>query len=202
MFTYASTRAVHLELALNLTEEYFILAFSSFASRKSLPRITVSHNATTFCNASNHIHQLCQSNSSRENSGNLRTDWKFIPKRAPWFGGWCELLIGLTKTSVKKSLGQPYLSYEKLQSVVSAIEAILNDGPSTFISTDSSDPEALTPSNQLYGQRIVCLPYQDVPDDSLNDLILGSQSSLKMRSIRSCRCRLREIPWNQTTNVY
>jgi hypothetical protein len=33
---------------------------------------------------------------------NHGTDWRFIPKRAPWFGGWWERLIGLTKTIIKK----------------------------------------------------------------------------------------------------
>ena len=30
------------------------------------------------------------------------TEWKFIPNRAPWFGGWWERLIGLMKNAIKK----------------------------------------------------------------------------------------------------
>ena len=30
-------------------------------------------------------------------------DWQFIPKRAPWYGGWWERLIGLTKTAQEDS---------------------------------------------------------------------------------------------------
>ena len=32
--------------------------------------------------------------------------WKFIPKRAPWYGGFWERLIGLTKTALRKVLGK------------------------------------------------------------------------------------------------
>ena len=77
-----------------------------FTSQKSLPRIMMSDNATTFNAASNHIRQLCRSINIREILSNKGTEWKFIPKRAPWFGGWWERLIGLTKSALKKTLSQ------------------------------------------------------------------------------------------------
>ena len=86
------------------------------------------------------------------------------------------------KIALKKTLGRSYVSYERLQTVVTEIEAILNDRPPTCISSDFSDPEALTPSHLLYGRRITSLPYQEVPDDSFNDPTLGNQSSLNKRS--------------------
>ena len=67
--------------------------------------------------------------------------------------------------------------------MVTEIEAILNDRSLTYISSDSSDPEVLTPSLPLYRRRITSLPYQEeVPDNSLNDSTLGNQSSLNKRS--------------------
>ena len=86
------------------------------------------------------------------------------------------------KIALKKTLGRSYVSYERLQTVVTEIEAILNDRPPTYISSDFLDPEALTPSHLLYGRRITSLPYQEVPDDSFNDPTLGNQSSLNKRS--------------------
>ena len=58
-FCLPSTRAVHLELVPNMSEESFMLAFRRFTSRKSSLRVMVSDNATTFSATSNHLSQLC-----------------------------------------------------------------------------------------------------------------------------------------------
>ena len=56
-------------------------------------------------------------------------------------------------------LGRTFISLIKLQIIVVEIEAILNDRPLTYMSTDLNDPEPLCPSHLLYGRRIVSLPY-------------------------------------------
>jgi len=46
------------------------------------------------------------------------------------------MLIGLTKTTLKKVLGRTFISLIALQTIVVEIEAILNDRPITYTSTD------------------------------------------------------------------
>ena len=92
--------------------------------------------------------------------------WQFIPKRAPWYGGFWERLIGLTKTTLKKVLGRTFISLINLQTIVVEIEAILNDRPLTYTSADLNDPEPLCPSHLLYGRQIVSLPYPLDSEDS------------------------------------
>ena len=46
LFTCACTRAVHLEVVTDLSEETFVLAFHRFAARRSLPRLVISDNAS------------------------------------------------------------------------------------------------------------------------------------------------------------
>ncbi|XP_053378515.1 uncharacterized protein LOC128548137 [Mercenaria mercenaria] len=178
LFTCASTRALHLEVVQNLTEKSFLQAFRRFCSRKSLPRIMVSDNAATFQSTSRYIRQLFESQSIRETLSQEGTQWYFIPTRAPWYGGWWERLTGITKNTLKKVLGRRFITLEELQTTTTEVEAILNDRPITYVSSDVSDPVPLTPSHLLYGRQVTYLPSQNVPVETLSDPTAGSRSSL------------------------
>ena len=60
-------------------------------------------------------------------------------------------------------------SIPSLQTIIVEVEAILNDRPITYIPSDVSDPEPLTPAHLLYGRRITSLPHPMVEDDELVD---------------------------------
>ncbi|XP_060575431.1 uncharacterized protein LOC132732923 [Ruditapes philippinarum] len=104
LFTCASTRAVHLELVPDLSEDSFLQAFRRFCSRMSVPKIMISDNASTYMAAANHIKRLFESDSLQSTLSHKGTQWQFIPKRSTWYSGWWERLIGLTKTTLKKIL--------------------------------------------------------------------------------------------------
>ena len=46
-------------------------------------------------------------------------------------------MIGLTKQAVKKILGRAFISCEQLETIVVEVEAMLNDRPLTYVSSDS-----------------------------------------------------------------
>ena len=169
LFTCANTRAVHLEVVTDLTEEKFLQAFRRFVGRKSLPQLMISDNASTFQSAAKEIEKMINSPTLNEHLNKQGTVWQFIPKRAPWYGGFWERLIGLTKTTLKKVLGRTFISLIALQTIVFEVEAILNDRPITYTSTDLNDPEPLCPSHLLYGRRIVSLPYPQVSAEDISD---------------------------------
>ena len=178
LFTCASTRAVHLEVVTDLTKESFLQAFIRFVNRKSLPKLMISDNATTFVAASNHMKTLMESTAVQETLGGMGIEWRFIPQRAPWYGGWWERLVGMTKVALKKVLGRSYVTLESLQTIVTEIEAVLNDRPLTYASSDLSDPAPITPSQLLYGRRITTLPHDDITDEAGRTVAAADHTTL------------------------
>ena len=87
LFTCANTRAVHLEVVSDLSTDTFLLSFRRFASCKSLPRVMMSDNASTYTSAAEELSALLQSEDLATAMGTHSVVWKFIPKKAPWFGG-------------------------------------------------------------------------------------------------------------------
>ena len=187
LFTCATSRAVHLEVVTDLSTATFMLAFCRFVGRRSLPELMISDNATTYEAAVDELEKLFSSKEVHTALGIRGTTWKFIPKKAPWFGGFWERLIALTKTAIKKTLGRAHVSLMVLQTIVVEVELILNNQPLTYLSDDVQDPEPLTPSHILYGRMLTDLPHElvtqeDIQDPS-HDEISRLNKAVKFRSL-------------------
>ena len=169
LFTCATSRAVHLEVVTDLSTASFLLAFRQFAARRSLPQVIMSDNATTYTSAAEELNDLLSSEEVRTALGREGIAWKFIPKKAPWFGGYWERLIGLTKASIKKTLGRAHITLLTLQTIIVEVEALLNDRPLTYISDDILDPDPLTPAHMLHGRRLTRLPHVRATMEELQD---------------------------------
>ena len=89
----------------------------------------ISDNASTYQSAADELTKLFDSSQLTSELGNRGIQWKFIPERAPWYGGFWERLIGLTKLSLKKVLGKTSIALDELQTIFAEIEAVLNDRP-------------------------------------------------------------------------
>ncbi|XP_046632893.1 uncharacterized protein LOC124312397 [Daphnia pulicaria] len=176
LFTCGVTRAIHLEVVKDMTAGSFSNALKRFTGHHPIPRLIYSDNASTFVNASNYLLELFNHRKVQEELAAMRILWKFIPKAAPWYGGWWERLIALTKTALRKMVGRTILSFTQLQTVTTQIEAILNDRSLTKISTDENCIQPLTPSHLLYGQRLTTLPYHYDAEEELLDPSYGGPS--------------------------
>ena len=199
LFTCAVTRAVHLEVVSDLSEKSFLQAFRRFSSRRSLPQHMISDNASTFLASAETLNDLFQSPSLKEQLSRQGVEWKFIPKRAPWYGGFWERLIGLTKRAIKKTLGRTSITLTELQTLAVEVEAILNDRPITYVSSDCTDEEPLTPSHLLNGRRITSLPYP-IADDDPFDPDYGSTSDMRQRV--AAQAQILERFWNRWRHEY
>ena len=179
LFTCATSRAVHLEMVTDLSVPTFLLAFRRFAARRSLPQVMMSDNATTYTSAAEELTELLSSEEIRTALGWKGIEWKFILKKAPWFGGYWERLIGLTKASIKKTLGRTHITLLTLQTIVTEVKAVLNDRPLTHISDNITDPQPLTPAHLLHGRRITNLPHQPATVEELQDPDYSNAESVR-----------------------
>ncbi|XP_045174518.2 uncharacterized protein LOC123535831 [Mercenaria mercenaria] len=145
-----------------MTVESFILALRRFFSRKAIPKVIMSDNALTYIATAKILKEKVL--------GTHGITWSFIPQHAPWYGGWWERLISITKTCIRKVLGKSLVSMEVLQTITAEVECIVNDRPLTHTSADPLDEEPLTPSHLLYGRRVTSPVYPDDTESPADDL--------------------------------
>ncbi|XP_070546930.1 uncharacterized protein [Ptychodera flava] len=160
----------------------------------------ISDNASTYLSAADEIRKLFYAPDVKRYLANRRVQWSFIPKRAPWFGGFWERMIGLTKNGIKKVLGRAFVTFDELNTIVTEIEIMLNDRPLTYLYTDSEDTTPLSPSHLLQGRPLTGVPHPLYDDDELSDPTYGNSSSLNKRYVRIAQ--LQEQFWRRWISEY
>jgi hypothetical protein len=201
LFTCASTRAIHLELVEDLSAQSFLLAFRRFVSHHSLPSMVISDNATNFECGADFITKIFRNPEVANYLTSQQVDWQFIPKRAPWYGGFWERLIGVTKIALSKMLDRTKPTFDELRTLVAEAEFVLNDRPIEKMSADSQTEEALTPSHLMYGRRFTSLPFDHTAaEEILNDPTFGEKPSILTKSAARLEKSLCAFRKHFTTN--
>ncbi|XP_023313216.1 uncharacterized protein LOC111691290 isoform X1 [Anoplophora glabripennis] len=179
LFVCFATKAVHLEIAGDLTTDCFLNVLKRFVSRRGLCQHMHSDNGLNFVGADNELKRIFKSIFNFNNDNPIMTylnknsiTWHFIPPRSPHFGGLWEANIKGAKHHMKRILGNSFLTYEELYTVVVQIEAVLNSRPLTPLSSDPADLIALTPSHFLIGDVLTTIPQENVVDTPVNRLSL------------------------------
>ena len=122
LFTCAATRAIHLELARDMTTVTFLHLFRRFIARRSCPSIIVSDNGKYFSTSANFIMKLQNDPSVQEFLQERKIEWKFIPPRSPWMGGFYECLVGVVKRALRLALFRKNVSEDELHTLLAEIE--------------------------------------------------------------------------------
>lgn len=91
-------------------------------------------------------------------------EWRFIPKRTPWYGGFWERLVGMAKDALSKILGRTKPTLSAFRAIVADAEVALNDCPLENPSSIVNDEEFLSSAHLMYG-RINTLPYNKETDE-------------------------------------
>ena len=132
LLTCATSRAVHLELVGSQNTEDVKRALRRFFALRGTPELVFSDNAKTFHALLPHLPRI--------------VTWRFIPEAAPWWGGFWERMVGITKKCLKITLHQCHLSFDELTATLYELAFHLNLRPLT-----TSDDEPLTPAHLLFG---------------------------------------------------
>lgn len=169
-FVCFATKAVHLELASDLTTMCFLAAYRRFAARRGHSAVICSDNGTNFVGAHREITALSQFLQSPDHRTTIAdaaaavgTTWEFIPPSAPHFGGLWEASVKSTKHHLRRVVGTQLLSYEEFATVLTQVEAVLNSRPICPLSSDPSDLETLTPGHFLIQRPLNQAPITDLP---------------------------------------
>ena len=156
LFTCASTRAIHLELTADLSAVSFLQAFRRFTSRRGLPATIFSDNAKTFKSTSSEIKKVVRSSEVQSHMVNHQVTWKFIVERVPWWSGFWERMVGITKQCLRKTLGRSMLTFEELRTIIVEIEGTVNNRPLTYLYDDMEGiSQPLTPAHMIHGRQII-----------------------------------------------
>ena len=77
--------------------------------------------------------------------------WHFNHPGSPHFGGLWDVAVKSTKYHMKRVVGNMALTFEKMVTVLTQIETVLNSRPLCPLLCDPNDTEALTPAHFLIG---------------------------------------------------
>lgn len=170
LFTCLKCRAVHLEVALDLSTDSFINCFLRFLARRGAPRIIYSDNGTNFRGASSEVieglKQLDQ-NRITEAMASKTVEWRFNSPLASHQGGVWERLVRSVKRVLNAQLCVRAINDDSLNTYLCEVEKIVNDRPLTRMSDDPRDLDCLTPSHFLLVGRNPSLGLTLSPDVDL-----------------------------------
>ena len=177
LFICFSTKALHLEVAPDLSTDSFLNAFKRFLSRRGCCDVIWSDRGSNFIGAKGVLKEVYELLDTAEYKSKFQSElsehriqWKLNVASCPHFGGIWESSVKNVKTHLYKVVGQQVLSLDEFNTVLVQIEALLNSRPLTFLGDDPSELQCLTPAHFLVGKPLRMLPSLDVSNVNENRL--------------------------------
>ncbi|KAL7079287.1 hypothetical protein ACQ4LE_001128 [Meloidogyne hapla] len=211
LFTCLSTRAVHLEIALELSALEFMHCLRRFIAIRGCPKKIISDNATQFKVGSELVGakfvgkwiEKSKNEEKRINNFliNKGIEWCFIPSLSPWAGGVYERLVKLVKDSFKRTLGGVILNLEELRTFIKEVEFSINCRPITFVSGEIDGPSCLRPIDFLLPNIEINENINSSDDEEefkIGKLSMGDQLRVRLKATQKAF----EKFWTRWTREY
>lgn len=145
VFVCLSTKAVHIELAEDLSSRSFLEVFDRFISR-GLCRTLVSDNGTQFVGAvkiiKDHLAKWTTPD-VKQHPADYGVDWKFITPAAPHHGGLWEAAVKSAKKHLLRVVGNQSMRFGQMMMLLTRIEACLNSRPIMATNWHGANPRRL-----------------------------------------------------------
>ncbi|XP_066984693.1 uncharacterized protein [Macrobrachium rosenbergii] len=163
LFTCLSTRAIHIETANSLDTSSFINALRRFVARRGNVKKIWCDNGTNFHGAEKELRKSLQEMNDDQVRAFLSKEsisWTFNPPTASHMGGVWERQIRTVRKVLtplfKEHAGQ--LDDESNRTLLTEVEAIVNDRPLTTVSDSPDDLQPLSPAQLLTQKSSVVMP--------------------------------------------
>ena len=172
VFTCLTTRAVHIELALDLTTDGFLNALRRFISRQRSVKHLYPDNGTNFVGAEKILrNEFLKFDQDRvhEHISNKGIEWSFNVPAASHHGGVWERMVRSIRRVLSILNPGPIYNEDVLHTVLTEIEAIINSRPLFPITFLDVEERPLTPNDLLLPDANVSLlsPQPDKSDQYL-----------------------------------
>lgn len=161
LFTCLTTRAVHIEVAIDLTTDAFINVLRRFLSRRGPVFHLYSDNGTNLVGAERILRESIHEWNQHKLENYLQqkeVQWTFMPPTASHMGGAWERMIRSVRRILTSLSGERTLTEDQLHTLLLEAESILNSRPLTPVTLDVDHQTPLTPNHMLKLHPTVDLP--------------------------------------------
>jgi len=188
LFTCCATRNIHLEIVDDMSTLTFLRAFRRFCAAYSVPEIIYCDNAKTFKASDTELKRLYDIVDTQETQKHLsekRIKFKYIPVQASWMAGVHERCIGTCKKAIRKVLGKAMICRDELCTLIKEVQAIVNNRPLTYVSSNLEELEILSPNHLIYGRQIGLIAHEQTDNMEFDANFGGKEHLERMAYLRS-----------------
>ena len=157
LFTCLSTRAVHLELAQDLSSASFLNMLTIFSSLRGKPGHIYCDNGTNLRGGARILQDALKEELGEDGTRDLLAskgiEFHFNPPEAPHMGGAWERLVRTVKRAMGPILHDKTVKEEVLRTALAAATGLINGRPLTRLGVNPDDLRPLTPNHFLLGRE-------------------------------------------------